>query len=151
MTRQDILNAMRIRFSAISQAGGYNYNVTKCTLSPIAPELRSVNLYIGVIDRGQELVENNFGTNGPDDLVLDVDVETKIKITKTTQETNYTLAHGKMVADIRKAIGVDETWGGKALMTDYIQDTADIQPGDSIIVQSTISLKIQFRVSKWSN
>jgi hypothetical protein len=151
MIRQDILNAMRERFTAISTGNGYNYNVAKCTLSPVIPEPRLVNLYVGIIDRGQEIIKNNFGSNGPEDMILDVDVETKIRISKTMQEPNYTLAHGKMVADIRKAAGVDDTWGGKALLTNYIQDKTDIQFGDAIIVQSIISFKIQFRVSRWSN
>ena len=56
-----------------------------------------------------------------------------------------------MGADIRRAIGTDDTWGGKAFITNYVGDTTEIQFGDTVIVQSTISLEIQFRVSKWSN
>jgi len=151
MTRADILNAMKQRFTAITTGSGYNYTVSKCGLFDVIPTPKSTNLFISIIDKGQTFVQANYGASNPEDLTLDVDVICRIRVSGTGQETNYTLAPAKMVADIRRAIGTDDTWGGKAFITNYVGDTTEIQFGDTVIVQSTISLEIQFRVSKWSN
>ena len=151
MKRLDILKAMRSRFATISKASGYNYTVSKCGLFDVVPVAKSTNLFVSVFDRGQTRLEVNYGAGAPEDLELDVDVICRMRVTKTTQEDDYTAAVSRMVEDIRRSVGTDDTWGGLAFKTDYVQDTADIQAAQEIIVQATISLKVQFRVNQWSN
>ena len=151
MTRADILNAMKARFTAMSTGSGYNYTVSKCGLFDVIPTPKSTNLFVSIVDKGQSLIEANYGGVNPDDLEMEVDIICRLRVPGTGQETNYTLAPAKMTADIRRAIGTDDTWGGKAFLTKYIQDTSDIQFGETIIVQSTVTIAVQFRVLKWSN
>ncbi len=151
MKRLDILKAMKARFITISKAGGYNYNVSKCGLFDVLPTPKSTNLFISVIDRGQTLLEQSYGAGAPEDMELDVDVVCRMRITKTTQETDYTAAASRIVEDIRRAVGSDDTWGGLALKTDFVQDIPEVQAGQEIIGQVTVALKVQFRVNSWSN
>jgi len=151
MTRADILNAMKARFTAITTGSGYNYTVSKCGLFDVIPTPKSTNLFVSIIDKGQTLLNNSYNGVSPEDMELDVDVVCRIRVSGTGQETNYTLAPAKMAADIRRAIGTDDTWGGKAFSTKYISDTSEFQFGDTVIAQTTVTLTVQFRVSKWSN
>ncbi len=151
MTRADILNAMRQRFATISTASGYNYNVSKAALFDVTPTARSTNLFISIIDKGQTLIGENYGSINPDDLEIEVDIVCRLRVPTTGVETNYTLAPAKMAADIRRSIGTDDTWGGKAFLTKYISDSTEIQAGETVIVQTTVTVTVQFRVSKWSN
>lgn len=151
MTRADILNAMKQRFATISTAGGYNYTVAKAALFDVTPTPRSTNLFISIVDKGQTLIGENFGTLNPDDLEIEVDIVCRLRVPTTGQETNYTLAPAKMAADIRRSIGTDDTWGAKAFLTKYQSDSTEIQAAETVIVQSTVTVTVQFRVSKWSN
>ena len=151
MTRQDILTAMKQRFGTISTASGYNYNVVKAALFDIYPTPKSTALFVSIFDKGQTLLNGNFNGANPDDLEIEVDIICRLRVPTTGTETDYTLAPAKMAADIRKAIGTDDTWGGKAFYTRYISDTSEIQMGEAVIVQSTVTVAVQFRVSKWSN
>lgn len=151
MTRADILSAMKTRFTAITKAGGYNYTVSKCGLYDVVPQAKSTNLFVSIIDKGQALVQENFSAVNPEDMILSVDIIGRLRVPVTGVETNYTLAPAKIVEDIRRSIGTDDTWGGKAFYTKYIEDSTDIQTGEQVIIQTTISIEIQFRVSKWSN
>lgn len=151
MKRLDILKAMKTRFQTITQGAGYNYTVSKAGLFDVVPATRSNNLFISIVDRGQTLLERSYGAGAPEDLELDIDVVCRLRVSKTAQESDYTAAASRIVEDIRKTVGVDDTWGGLAHMTTYVQDIPDIQTGQEVIVQVTVSLKVQFRVLKWSN
>ena len=142
---------MRTRYNAITAAGGYNYSVSKAGLYDVVPVAKSRNLFVSVIDRGQTRLGISYGTNAPEDLELDVDVVCRMRISPTTQETDWTAAFSRITEDIRRATGTDDTWGGLALKTEFVQDIPEVQAGQEIIVQVTVSLKVQFRVNSWSN
>ena len=151
MIRADILSNMKTRFAAITKAGGYNYTVSKAALFDVIPTAKSTTVFVSIIDNGITSIGANIGGVNPEDFELSVTVICRLRVPVTGVETDYTLAPAKMSEDIRKSIGTDDTWTGKAFLTVYESDTTDFSIGDVVVVQTSISLKIQFRVSKWSS
>jgi len=55
----------------------------------------------------------------------------------------------KMIEDVFRAIGTDETWGGLADCTTPVGEKIDIQKSDKIIGAGTIFIEIEYRTEKW--
>ena len=56
----------------------------------------------------------------------------------------------KMVADILKAIGVDESWGGLAQHTYNVSNDFEVEQKERILGSILITFQVEFRTARWS-
>lgn len=55
----------------------------------------------------------------------------------------------KMIADVFKAIGVDDTWGGLALTTRPQGDKADVEQEEKKFTNTLVSIVVEFETLAW--
>jgi hypothetical protein len=121
--RQQLVNKVKERFAAITTANGYQTNIgaqlTEWHLSPKEPaQLPGLD----VRDETEETVVENKNSGV---------YERKLQITAIAEllETTETATQArKAEADIIRAVGVDQTWGGLARRT--LPETADVTVDD---------------------
>lgn len=51
--------------------------------------------------------------------------------------------------DLYRAIGIDETWGGLALVTEPLGDTIDLRTEGEDIGRATVRISIEYQTEKW--
>lgn len=145
--RQDILDVIESRMQGISVGGGYhtalgaNISVWRTAI------FEASNLPALVIrDMGQS--KDQEGESSPfslDTWRLKIEIEIIGKAGSTTD-----ILIRQMIADVYKAIGVDDTWGGKAITSFLSDDDMILQDQQSRIVGgATIQFTILYRTNKY--
>lgn len=56
----------------------------------------------------------------------------------------------KAIADVQKAIGVDETWGGLAIRTDDMGNETGRDQAGKITGSATMQIRITYRTKRWN-
>lgn len=138
--RQQIVDAVKTRFQAITVAGGYETNIGNNVF-----EWRDIP---------SVMVEEN---DMPCVLVRDPRTEITQRVSKV-QDHDLTIEAAvvtatatipvqvrKMIADIYKAIGVDRTWGGKALDTLPVKDEMGVEHAGKRFGGATVTFTIRHR------
>ena len=137
---EQILDAMKTRFNAITTGSDYNYTyankVYKKSQSPID---EGVN-----ISKGEENVEQLESSLSLHHCTMMVNIDL-IDINADVDKVPL------MEADILKSVGTDITWSGKAFNTKHIssEDNPQDQQGNAV-GHRRITLEVQYRKNAFS-
>ena len=141
--RQQIITALDTRLKTIRTASGYQ---TDAGAHVFDWEERTLD------DSELDAIVYRDRQNAPAAATLSkllhytITVEIELK-TKAAGNTAARLR--KMLADILKAIGTDETFSGLATRTTPGQDEIDIQQDDKIKGQARLTISIEYEATKW--
>lgn len=144
-TRQQIVAAIETRLKAIDGTGGYhtdfNSNVKQWRIAPLG---NSELPCVVVRDFADEVIQESIG--GGNSLIdHDLSVDISLPLSGTVPE-NFR----NEIADIYKAIGTDETWGGLAHFTQQLGDEVVMHQEENKYVSVDIHIKIRYRTTKWA-
>lgn len=144
--RQLICTRLDARLKTILIADGYNTdlgrNVFEWRDNPIdQSELPAVNWR----DISEDDSNATAGTVGYHTHVITM--ELKIATAKGTTTAKEIRA---LLADIVKAVGVDQTWGRQAIRTDPMSNEMVIEEVEDIIGGLTVTLAITYQTIKWN-
>lgn len=142
-TRQSIITALEARMRTILTANGYKTNAGAHVFDWLDRDLADAELDAivyrdtnnNIISEGFDYYENR----------LRVEIEAKAKSAATTAAQVR-----KIIKDIYKAIGTDETFGGLAHYSEPVSDALDIQQADKIAGSATVIIEIIYVAQKWS-
>lgn len=141
-TRQQIITALDTRLKTILVTGGYNSDAGENVFDWLDRDLDDSELD-ALIYRDKS---NNADMNDFDSVSNKVIVEIEVK-TKSASTTGAQVR--KMIEDVYKAIGTDETFGGLALGTMPQGEIIDIRQSDKITGSATITIEIEYESTKW--
>ncbi len=141
--RQDIIDALDTRLRTILTAGGYETDLGSNVFEWRATALQESELP-GLIyrDISCEPVENTASLY--QEFFLNIEVEI-ITVSGSTTASQIR----KMIADVYKAIGTDDKWGGLALGTFSDGDEMNIEQAEKIIGGATVSFHVHFATVEW--
>lgn len=143
-TRNSIVEAIVTRLKAIDGTGGYhtdfNENFKQWRIAPIG----NSELPCGVIkDFADEAIQESIsGGNSLIDHELSVDISLPLSGTVPGDFRNQ-------IADIYKAVGQDETWGGLAHFTQQLGDEIVMNQEENKLASIDIHIRIRYRTTKW--
>jgi hypothetical protein len=145
--RQDILSAIKTRMQNISVANGYHsamgVNVFVWRTSSLDP-----NVLPALIIRDMSQAKDQEGENAPysfDTWRMQIEIEIVGQSGGTTD-----VSIRQMIADVYKAIGVDDTFGGVAITSFLLDDGIILNDQQSKVVGgATIHFEILYRTSKY--
>ncbi len=141
--RQQILSAIDTRLKAILVASGYatdiGTNVHDWKVDPIEEDDLPILLYRD-ISVATEIVNFNCFAHR-------MTVNISVAVTNSTPMTEIR----KLIADLDKAIGVDETWGGLALFTIRIGDESSVEIGEKKFAGCQVNFEVTFRTLGWND
>lgn len=142
-TRQDIIDAIDTRLKTIKTTAGYKTNAGTNVFDWLDRDLADSELDAIIYrDRNNVMDMADFDSK-MNTVVVEIVVKTKSTTTTAAQVR-------KMIEDVYKAIGTDETWGGLALQTIPRTDEIDVQLSDKITGSGTITIEIQYESTKWA-
>lgn len=143
---QQIIEAMKTRFSAITAGTDYYYaypSVTDWYTGQI-PENKSPA--IDIKDDEETLLQTQESSESKHDIEMIVNIDI-ICISKTHFDDIR-----KMKADILKSINTDLTWGGLAFHTRFISSQRNVvDQMERKVADMRITVGIHFRKNAWSN
>lgn len=140
--RQNIMTAVDGRLKIITTANGYNTNAGAHVFDWLDRDLADSELDAIIYrDKSNEISDSGFGT-----VINTVTVEIEVK-TKSASTTAAQVR--KMIEDVYKAIGTDDTWGGLALTTIPQTDEIDLSQVEKIAGSAMIIVKIQYNTATW--
>ena len=145
--RQDILGAIKTRMNGISVAGGYHTAAGVNVFIWRTANLDQTILPALVIrDTGQ--AKDQEGESSPysfDTWRMKVEIEVVCESGSTTD-----VLLRQIIADVYKAIGVDDTWGGNAITSFLSDDEMVLQDQQAKIVGgATIKFEVLYRTRKY--
>ena len=144
--RQLICNKVDTRLKTILIANGYNTDLGKNVFewrdNPIdESELPA----LGWRDVSEDDSNASTGTIGYHNHVLTMEFKVATAKGKTTAQEIRAL-----LADVIKAVGVDQTWDGLAIRTDPVSNEMQVEEAETIIGGVTITLTITYQTKKWN-
>lgn len=144
--RQLICQKIDARFKTILISNGYNTDLGKNVFewrdNPIDEnELPSLTWR----DVSEDDSNASAGTIGYHNHVMTM--ELKVATAKGTTTAKEIRA---LLADIIKAVGVDQTWGRLATRTDPVSNEMQVEEVETIIGGVTITLNITYQTMKWN-
>lgn len=151
---QQLVDAAKARMALIKKADGYFTDAGNHV-----DEHREAALLPGAIGAGFEHLNvrdlpetyDSEGTAGPLGC-WNRELTIGITATATSGKTDDAMTHlGKLVADVIKAVGVDDTWGGIALLTAVDPGKPEGEQDEKKVASQTVLLKIQYRTAPWSS
>jgi hypothetical protein len=139
--RQQIIDAIDIRFKTILVTGGYKTNIGQHVFDWLDRDLADSELDALIYrDKHNEITSESFDTCTNR---LQAEIEIKTKSATTAEQVRL------MAEDVYAAIGTDESWGGLALGTDPSSDDIDIQQADKIMGSGKIVIFINYEKARW--
>lgn len=140
--RQQIMSALDTRLKLIKTTGGYKTNAGNNVFDWLDRDLDDSELDAIVYrDPANEIIEETFSQ---------VSNKLRVEIDAKTKSTSTTAAQiRKIIEDIYKALGTDETFGGLAYQTSPASETIEIRQQDKIMASATIAIDIYYIVTKW--
>ncbi len=141
--RQQIINAIEIRFQGITIANDYQTNIgLNVSLWKDFPWEQGIDSGVDIRDPECTAVADAFPTHT---------FRMMVKVTAFAKAGALTAKEirDKTLADINKAIGVDPQWGGLAQNTEPPSDSIIIEQKDKIIGGVEITCVVQFRTKTW--
>jgi hypothetical protein len=134
---------MDSRFSAILTTGGYETNigtnVVDWPVEPFTDEELPVLTYKDVTVETE--VESFVGFANRMTVIITA------AVTSTTPMAQIR----KIIADVDKAIGIDQTWGGLALMTERVGDESEATIQEKKFTGCSITVVVTFRNIAWND
>jgi hypothetical protein len=141
--RQQIITALDTRLKLIKTTGGYKTNAGNNVFDWLDRDLADTELDAIIYrDRTDDIQHNLIDVYTHK---VRVEIEAKAKSAATTASQIR-----KIMDDILKAIGVDDTWGGLAQDTNPLSTEIDIQKSDKIAGEAKINIEIEYDASKWT-
>lgn len=140
--RQNIVNALKSRLQSIMVAGGYSSNLGSNVYEWRVKPLENANMPAIVFrDVRNSRVDGAIGR-------FTWALSSEIQII-TSGSTAASDIRG-MIADVYKAIGTDDKWGGLAITTEQPDsDEIDIEHTEKVYAGALIRLSILYATSKW--
>lgn len=140
--RQQIITALDTRLKTITTANSYKTNAGAHVFDWLDRDLADSELDAIIYrDKQNEITDSGFGT-----VINTVTVEIEVK-TKSASTTAAQVR--KMIEDVYKAIGTDDTWGGLALTTNPQTDEIDLSQVEKIAGSALIVIKIEYNTNAW--
>lgn len=141
--RQQIITALDTRLRTITTANGYLTNVGQRVFDWLDRDLADTELDAIVYrDPANEISQETFSQ---------VDNRVRVEIEVKTKSASTTAAQvRKLIEDVYKAIGIDETFGGLAHEAQPVSENIDIQQADKIMGSATVVIDIYYMTTKWS-
>lgn len=141
MVREQIVDAIADRFRQITTASGYNTDVGNSVYvwhhSPFSvDELPALNLR----DESSDIEALTNSTER---------VRLTIRVDIVVSNSNPIPTIRAILQDIRKAVAVDETWGGLALYTVMVGDEIDSVSAEDIIASAFAKFYVFYDVPRW--
>ncbi len=141
--RQKIISAIDTRLKSILIAGGYETDIGQNVWDWRAESLEEDNLPALIYrDTGTETEFGTFTT-----FTHKMTVNIMVAVSSTTPMTTIR----KIIADIDRAIGMDDTWGGLALMTIKISDESQVEIDEVKFAGCQVVIEITFRTTAWND
>lgn len=144
-TRQQIINAVDTRLKTIKIVNGYEtdigLNVNRWKATAVESDKTEELIYR---DISEEITAENT-VIGRHEHTLHIEAEI---ITKAGSISDNQIR--KMIADMDKAIGVGETWGGLAQRTIPEGNEMSIRQMDKIIGGAMVRFAIIYRTNRWN-
>lgn len=145
--RQRIMTALDTRLSGILVASGYATNAGQHVFGWRVSDIQESELPAIVYRDGRTKESEPVIIMGADSkrdypLIVELDLH-------GTSGTATPEHMRSMIADVIKAIGVDPTWGGLAVMTELLGDEMDMAQADRTIAIATMSICITYRTKLW--
>jgi len=141
--RQRLIDKVDARFKTITTANGYQTNIGNHVFDWLERDLAD-NELDALIYR-DPLSESEPGTIHDYGNKMRLEIEVKTKSADTTAKQVR-----KMIADVNKAIGVDDRWGELAIDTQPESVIMDLQQYDKIAGSAHIVVMIEYDTDKWS-
>lgn len=144
--RQLICSAVDARLRTILVSGGYNTdlgeNVFEWRATPF-----EINGLPAMDWRDISEVDSNASTgrDGYHNHALTFQLRVLTAKGKTTANEIR-----EILADIVKAVSVDQTWGGLAIRTDPVSNEMEVEEAERIIGGITVTLTITYQTKKWN-
>lgn len=142
-TRQDIVDAIDTRLKTIKTTAGYKTNAGNNVFDWLDRDLADSELDAIIYRDKSSVMDMSDFDSKMSSVIVEIEVKTKSTTTTAAQVR-------KMIEDVYKAIGTDETWGGLALQTMPKTDDINVQQSDKITGSGTIMIEIQYESAKWS-
>lgn len=142
-TRQDIIDAIDTRLKTIKTTAGYKTNAGNNVFDWLDRDLADSELDAIIYRDKSSVMDMSDFDSKISSVIVEIEVKTKSTTTTAAQVR-------KMIEDVYKAIGTDETWGGLALQTMPKTDDINVQQSDKITGSGTIMIEIQYESTKWS-
>lgn len=139
---QQIIDAIVARLAAIQTAAGYYTDAGNYVDEWREVALTNLAMHLNVQD-GTETIDS-LGESGPLgwwNRTLAVRVIAECSATATEEEYQVL---GKMISDVRKAVGVDPTWSGLALYTDIDNGTPEHKQAEKKLASQTLTLTVHY-------
>ena len=140
--RQRIVDAIDTRFKAIKKTGGYATDIGNHVFWWKESTLQVSDLP-GMNCRDKS-PEKELGC-GVEDNILPIEIEAGVSGSTTPAELR------KIVADINKAIGVDETWGDLAQTTDLKEDSISLTQNENKVGLVTLTMTIEYTLVRFDD
>ena len=138
--RQQIIDAVKARFEAITVVNGYNYD-----LGSNVTEWKTVNHDEASLPALVFRDINEDSEPGPHPAYIN-DLRMQVEI-KTEEGATTSSAIRKMIADVIKVIGTDVQWSTLALNTILEGNRIEIYQTEKIIGGAEISFMIRYRTN----
>lgn len=147
--RQRILTALDTRLKTIRTSAGYETELGLNVYEWRVIDLQEMELP-GLIWKdyavgAAEPVTMIMGDESLTEQIMDIDITIKVQ---DGQDTASTIR--KAIADVQKAIGTDETWGGLALMTSDNGNETERDQEDRITGSVTMRISITYHTTRWN-
>jgi hypothetical protein len=140
---QRIIDALRARLQSITTANGYNFD-----LGNKVYEWRVANVHQSDLP---VLVYRDVSCD-TDTVEMGERHTLRVEIGLQASSANITVASlRKMIADVRRAIGIDPQWGGLAINTYYRGHVIDIDQAERVIGGATLRIDIVYRTKEWDD
>ena len=140
--RQQIIDKIDTRFKAIKTTGGYKTNIGNNVFDWLGRDLADTELDALIYrDKTNEVIGTEFGAIS-NRITLEIEIKTKSG-SMTARQTRM------MIADVYKAIGTDETWGGLAMFTVPRGEVMEQDFADKKIGSATITVEIEYATATW--
>jgi hypothetical protein len=146
--RQRILTALDTRLKTIRTSAGYETELGLNVYEWRVIDLQEMELP-GLIWKDYAVGEAEpatiMGDESLTEQTMDIDINIKVQ---DGQDTASTIR--KAIADVQKAIGTDETWGGLALMTSDNGNETERDQEDRITGNVTMRIGITYHTTRWN-
>ena len=143
-TRQQIITALDTRLKAIKVSGGYQTNAGLHVFDWLDRDLADAELD-AIVYRDRSNGREVISTRGLTRNTMFVEIEVKTKNAAGTASQVR-----KLLEDVLKAIGTDETFNGLVKTARPGTDNLDIQQAEKIKGSGDFTLSIEYETGKWA-
>jgi hypothetical protein len=141
--RQQIITKLDTRLKAILIASGYKTNLGQRVFDWRDPAFGQTDL-AGLSYRDVSTGNVETVTIAWPDSLQEFPLTVEMELKGTTPAVMR-----QMMADVLKAIGVDPTWDGLAISTEYLGDETDTEEQEAVIGATTMRILITYRTKAW--